>query len=71
MKIYALAAYRLLGIPLRSCVLYYLKNGRQVVTDIPRGAGAGPYFEKLEKQICDFQEKILDFSNKRGLETKP
>ena len=67
--VYALAAHKILGVPLRSGILYYLKNNKEVVTDFPSGGQAPEHFEKIEKQICALQEKILNFSNEMSAKT--
>lgn len=67
MEIYALAAKKILKIPIHSGMIYYLKN--QKVVTLPLQTYD---FDKLEKKIDDLQERILDYSNKRiCLEEKP
>lgn len=64
LEIYALAAHKILKIPVRSGIIYYLKNKKEVT--LPFGSGKnGCFFEALEKKIFDLQEKILDYSNER------
>ena len=64
MEIYALAAERILKLPVRSAMIYYLKNQRAVTLPFP-SEKAAVFFDGLEKKICALQQKILDYSNER------
>jgi ATP-dependent helicase/nuclease subunit A len=64
MEIYALAAERLLKLPVRSVIIYYLKNQKAVTLSFPSEKSAA-IFDGLEKKICGLQQKILDYSNER------
>jgi RecB family exonuclease len=64
LEIYALAAERLLKLPVRSAIIYYLKNQKAVTLLFPREKSVG-FFDDLEKKICALQQKILDYSNER------
>lgn len=60
--IYALAVSRILKEPVRSGMIYYLKNAAEVTTDFPQ---APDVLDGIEKRICDLQQKILDFCNRK------
>jgi len=64
MEIYALAAERLLKLPVRSAMIYYLKNQKAVTIPFPVEKTA-EFFDGLEKKICGLQQEILDYSNER------
>ena len=64
-RIYALAAYKVLGIPVRSGIIFYLKNSREVTVNFSEKEKAGACFAEIEKQVCDLQGKVLDFSKQR------
>ena len=64
MEIYALAAERLLKLPVRSAMIYYLKNQKAVTIPFPSEKTA-EFFDGLEKKICGLQQQILDYSNDR------
>ena len=68
-EIYALAAHKILKVPVRSGIVYYLKNMKEVTMRFPEEREAAGYFKKIEKHVCDFQEKILNFSNERQSRT--
>ncbi len=63
-KIYALAAYQVLNIPVHSGILYFLKNQKTVILPfhIEKAERA---FADIEKEVFDLQKKILDYSNER------
>lgn len=63
-KIYALAAHKILHMPVRSGMIHYLKNQKTVMIPFAPGAPAA-FFEEIEKEVCDLQERILDYSNER------
>lgn len=69
-EIYALAARKILGLPIRSGIVYYLKNGSEVVTEFPGGEKTDSHFDTIEKQVFDFQQNILNFYNEKLLQTK-
>ncbi|MDD5226783.1 MAG: 3'-5' exonuclease [Candidatus Omnitrophica bacterium] len=62
MEIYALAAERILKLPVRSAIIHYLKNQKAVTLSFP-AEKAGAFFDSLEKKICGLQQQILDYSN--------
>jgi ATP-dependent helicase/nuclease subunit A len=64
LEIYALAAERILKLPVRSAIIYYLKNQKAVTISFP-SEKAEVFFDGLEKKICGLQQKILDYSNER------
>jgi len=65
-KIYALAAERILKKRVGSGILYYLKNQNAVVENFPVELKTNhDYFDGLEKEISDFQKQILDDSNQK------
>jgi len=64
MELYALAAQRILKLPVRSAIIYYLKNQKAVTLSFP-DAGGDAFFDGLEKKICVLQQQILDYSNER------
>jgi ATP-dependent helicase/nuclease subunit A len=64
LEIYALAAERILKLPVRSAMIYYLKNQKSVALSFPEEK-SGAFFDALEKKICGLQQKILDYSNER------
>ncbi|HNX68687.1 MAG TPA: UvrD-helicase domain-containing protein [Candidatus Omnitrophota bacterium] len=64
LEIYALAAQKILKLPVRSGILYYLKNQKAVTLPFP-AEKTEAFFDGLEKKICDLQHKILDYSNER------
>ena len=64
LKIYALAAERILKLPVRSAIIYYLKNQKAVELSFPQGKSEA-FFDNLEKKICALQQQILDYSNRR------
>ena len=64
LEIYALAAERILKLPVRSALIYYLKSQKAVV--LPFAAERSQaFFDGLEKKICGLQQRILDYSNER------
>ena len=67
LEIYALAAQRLLKVPVRSAIIYYLKNQKAVELSFP-SAKPEVFFDTLEKKICDLQQQLLDYSNERMAE---
>jgi ATP-dependent helicase/nuclease subunit A len=64
LEIYALAAERILKIPVRSAIIYYLKNQKAVALPFSQGKSKA-LFDGLEKKICSLQQQILDYSNER------
>lgn len=64
LEIYALAAVRLLKLPVRSAIIYYLKNQKAVTIPFP-AEDPGAFFDDLEKKISSLQQKLLDYSNER------
>jgi hypothetical protein len=64
LEIYALAAERILKLPVRSVTIYYLKNQKAVVLPFP-AASLEAFFDGLEKKICALQQQILDCSNEQ------
>jgi len=64
MEIYALAAGRILKLPVRSAIIYYLKNQKAVTLDF-LSEPPGVFFDSLEKKIHGLQQQILDYSNER------
>ncbi len=64
LEIYALATERILKIPVRSAIIYYLKNQKAVTLSFPTEK-ADVFFDGLEKKICGLQQKILDYSNEQ------
>lgn len=62
LEIYALAAGKILKLPVRSATIYYLKNQKAVVLPFP-AEKAADFFDGLEKKVCGLQQKILDYSN--------
>ncbi len=64
LEIYALAAERILKLPVRSAIIYYLKNQKAVSLSFPEEKSAA-FFDELEKKIRSLQQKILDYSNER------
>jgi ATP-dependent helicase/nuclease subunit A len=64
LEIYAIAAERILKLPVRSAIIYYLKNQRAVALPFPEEKPAA-FFGKLGEKIRDLQQKILDYSNER------
>jgi ATP-dependent helicase/nuclease subunit A len=64
LEIYALAAERILKLPVRSAIIYYLKNQKAVVLPFPAEKSTA-FFNDLEKKICSLQQQILDYSNER------
>ena len=64
LEIYALAAGKILKVPVRSAIICYLKN--QKVVTLPFPAEDFPVFlDGLEKKICGLQQRILDYSNEQ------
>ncbi|HOW58160.1 MAG TPA: UvrD-helicase domain-containing protein [Candidatus Omnitrophota bacterium] len=67
-EIYALAAQRILKIPVSSGIIYYLKNQKEVTIPLPSNLTADQkkvFFQSLGKKISGLQKKILDFSNRK------
>jgi ATP-dependent helicase/nuclease subunit A len=64
LEIYTLAAGKILKLPVRSAIIYYLKNQKAVVLPFPEEKSQS-FFDNLEKKIRDLQQKILDYSNER------
>ncbi len=64
LEIYALAAERILKLPVRSAIIYYLKNQKAVTLSFPKEKSAA-FFEGLETKIRGLQQRILDYSNER------
>jgi len=64
MEIYALAARSILKLPVRSAIIYYLKNQKTVTLVFPPEKDK-EIFGGLEKKVRDLQQKILDYSNQR------
>ena len=64
LEIYALAAERILKLPVRSAIIYYLKNQKAVTISFP-SEKVEVFFDALEKKICGLQQKILNYSNER------
>lgn len=64
LEIYAVAAERILKIPVRSAMIFYLKNQNLVTLSFP-AEKSKVMFDDLEKKICSLQQKILEDSNKR------
>jgi ATP-dependent helicase/nuclease subunit A len=64
LEIYTLAAERILKLPVRSAIIYYLKNQKAVTISFPAEKSAA-FFDGLEKKIRSLQQKILDYSNER------
>jgi ATP-dependent helicase/nuclease subunit A len=64
LEIYTLAAGRILKLPVRSAIIYYLKNQKAVTLSFPVGKSKA-LFDDLEKKICDLQQRILDYSNEQ------
>jgi len=64
MEIYALAAERILKLPVRSAIIYYLKNQKAVTLSFLEEKSAA-FFDSLEKKVRGLQQKILDYSNER------
>jgi ATP-dependent helicase/nuclease subunit A len=64
LEIYALAAERILKLPVRSARIYYLKNQKTVTLSFPAEKST-VFFNTLEEKIRGLQEKILDYSNER------
>ncbi len=64
LEIYALAAERILKRPVRSAIIYYLKNQKAVTLSFPEERSEA-FSDGLEKKIRDLQQKILDYSNER------
>jgi len=64
LEIYALAAGKILKLPVRSATIYYLRNQKAVEFSFPAQKGLD-FFDGLEKKICGLQQKILDYSNDR------
>jgi ATP-dependent helicase/nuclease subunit A len=64
LEIYALAAERILKLPVRSAIIYYLKNQKAVTLSFP-AEKSGAFFNNLEEKVRDLQQKILDYSNER------
>ncbi len=64
MEIYALAARSILKLPVRSAIIYYLKNQKTVTLAFPPEKDK-EIFGDLEKKVRDLQQKILDYSNHR------
>jgi len=62
LEIYALATERILKLPVRSAIIYYLKNQKAVALPFP-AEKSGDFFDGLEKKICGLQQQILDYSN--------
>ena len=67
LEIYTLAAERILKLPVRSAIIYYLKNQKAVTLPFP-AEKSGAFFDGLEKKICALQQQILDYSNGRMTE---
>ena len=63
-EIYALAAHKILKIPVCSGIIYYLKNQKDVTIPFAPETAEG-LFNELERKIFGLQEKILDYSNER------
>ncbi len=70
LEIYALAAARILKLPVRSAIIYYLKNQKAVTLPFP-AEKSGAFFDGLEKKIRNLQQKILDYSNERFTPSSP
>ncbi|MFH1209005.1 MAG: PD-(D/E)XK nuclease family protein [Candidatus Omnitrophota bacterium] len=64
LEIYALAAERILKLPVRSAMIYYLKNQKAITLSFPAEKST-VFFEGLEEKIRGLQQKILDYSNER------
>ena len=64
LEIYAIAAERILKLPVRSAIIYYLKNQKAVTLPFPAEKSVA-FFDSLEKKIRNLQQKILDYSNER------
>jgi ATP-dependent helicase/nuclease subunit A len=64
LEIYALAAERILKVPVCSAIIYYLKNQKAVTLSFPKEEGPA-FFDGLEKKVQGLQQQILDDSNKR------
>jgi len=64
LEVYALAAQKILKIPVRSGIIYYLKNQKSVTLPFCQAAG-GDFLDKLEKKIGALQKKLLDYSNQK------
>jgi ATP-dependent helicase/nuclease subunit A len=69
LEIYALAAERILKLPVCSATVYYLKNQKAVTLPFPAGEAAS-FLEDLEKKICGLQQKILDYSNEQMIKAQ-
>jgi CRISPR/Cas system-associated exonuclease Cas4 (RecB family) len=64
LEIYAIAAERILKLPVRSAIIYYLKNQKTVALSFPVEK-SGAFLNDLEKKIRSLQQKILDYSNEQ------
>ena len=64
LEIYALAAGKILKFPVRSAIIYYLKN-QKAVTQLFPPENFQACLDGLEKKVCDLQQKILDYSNEQ------
>lgn len=71
LEIYALAVTQLLKIPVRSGIVYFLKNQKAVTIPLAESMSAEKreaFYRKLEQKIEGLQKEILDFSNAKGIE---
>ncbi|MFA5168692.1 MAG: UvrD-helicase domain-containing protein [Candidatus Omnitrophota bacterium] len=64
LEIYAIAAERILKLPVRSAIIYYLRNQKAVTLSFPAEKSQA-FFDGIEKKIRNLQQKILDYSNER------
>ena len=64
LEIYVLAVERILKLPVRSAIIYYLKNQKAVTVQFS-AEKSGTFFDGLEKKLRSLQQKILDYSNER------
>ncbi len=64
LEIYAYAAHKILKIPVRSGIIYYLKNQNEIRLPFVAGGNEG-LWDDLGQKIFDLQERILDYSNER------
>ena len=64
LEIYALAAGKILKFPVRSAIIYHLKN-QKAVTQLFPTENFQACLDGLEKKVCNLQQKILDYSNEQ------